>query len=47
VLERDRNCSRENRTGYQVTNEVVRFVLEVAKYRKVHIRYSVLTSGKL
>jgi len=44
VIKRQYICSRENRTGHKVTNYMVRSVDAVARYHKIHIRYSILIS---
>jgi len=36
-----------NKTGYQVTNLIVRSDLEIARYKKIHIRHIALISSKL
>jgi len=42
-----RVCGKENRTGCQVMNLMVRSVHEVALYIMIHIRCDVLTSRTL
>jgi len=46
VIKRLYICSREkqDRTGHKVTNYLVRSVDAVARYHKIHIRYSILIS---
>jgi len=43
----NRNHSREHRTRYEVTNVMLRSVLEVARYTEMHIRYDDVISREL
>jgi hypothetical protein len=41
VIKRQYICSRENGTGNKVTNYMVKSDDAVARYHKIHVRYSI------